>query len=286
MTHFAAPLRTVALTLCLSVSLVGCSTMEGVQADFDSLFRTTSPAKATEKYMIQTMTVEQALGEYAAHGPSPISYDRAASVVSDGSVELYSFDSPGVPVRAASAGVTTPGQGTMAGVPSSTDPSVTVFPFSEDMYTPGVRPNNFYGVRPPVNAEPLRLGDGSTAELLPMYVGQPNRIYFDHGSAALTGAARQVIASVASQYGSMQAPITVEAHASQRAAVRDVARRTEVNYRMSMKRAMAVTKQLIAQGVPANMIKTTALGDTRPIAMEVDAESEALNRRVEILTRP
>lgn len=232
------------------------------------------------------MTVEQALGEYAAHGPAPMSYDRVASVVGGGGVVLYSLDNPGMPSQPGASVPVVPVSGISAGVPSSTDPSVTVFPFSEDMYTPGVRPNNYYGVRPPVNAEPLRVGDEAGMDMVPMYVGQPNRIYFDHGSAALTGAARQVIASVARQYNTTRAPITVEAHASQRAAVRDPIRRAEVNYRMSMKRAMAVTKQLIAQGVPANMIKTTALGDTRPIAMEVDPESEALNRRVEILTRP
>lgn len=267
--------RPVLLALGLALMLGGCSTVDGMLSDIDRMFSRPEPVQQA-----RPMTVEDVMGDLMAPAmpePAMMSYDHAASAVSNSSVQLYSLDMPGRAVAPArvSAGTGTFG---MTGVPSSADPSVTVFPFSEDMYTPGVRPSMYYGVRPP---EVMAAGD---IERIPAYIGQPNRIYFDHGSAALGATARQVIASVAQHYqGGL---IAVEAHASQRAQVSDPVHRAEVNYRMSMRRAMAVTKQLIAQGVPAERIKTTALGDTRPVAEEVDARTEGLNRRVEILTGP
>lgn len=267
--------RPVLAALGLVFALGGCSTVDGMFSDLDRMFSRPAPEQ-----VVQPMTVEDVMGDLmtpSAAEPAMMSYDHAASAVSGSSIQLYSLDTPGRAVAPArvSAGTGTFG---MAGVPSSADPSVTVFPFTEDMYTPGVRPSTYYGVRPP---EVVAEGD---IERIPAYIGQPNRIYFDHGSAALGATARQVIASVAQRY--QGGIVAVEAHASQRAQVTDPIRRAEVNYRMSMRRAMAVTRQLIAQGIPAERIKTTALGDTRPVTQEVDARTEALNRRVEILTGP
>lgn len=211
-----------------------------------------------------------------------LSYDKIASQYSNDSVELFSLEGEPQPVRVASAGERRSGGRSdfgLQGIPSNTDPSVTVFPFSDDMYTPGVSPEALgysSAQLTPMPGDPIP-GD---IDNLATFTGNPNIIYFQHGSSALSATARQVIASVAQKDGL----ISVEGHASQRAQVSDPVERGILNLQMSMKRAMNVTKELIKQGVPPTSIKTTAFGEARPAVPEVDSEAEAKNRRVEIRT--
>ena len=269
------------------ILLAGCASVEGFKKDVNAFF--SGPEEEDRVvYSNPPVPLDQV----------DLTYDRVAGEISNRDVQLFSLDGPGQAIRparqyAGAGGRVSAGTGGYGfqGMPSSTDPSVTVFPFTADMYTPGVKPG--YRIDRPY---PASQGAGYTYlsvdntgahymtdyESVPMYVGSPNKIYFNHGSAALSATARQVVASVAQQaYGRM---INVEGHASHRAQVKDPDQRARVNYRMSMKRAMAVTKALIAQGVPKEMIKTTARGDTMPAAEEIDRQAEALNRRVEILT--
>lgn len=275
--------KNAVLSIGLALMLGACSTVDGVLADFDYMLTGPKASKA-ETVELSPMTVEEAMGVPVTTAPvTPMTYDQIAGAVSSPDVELFSLDDPGQPLLQ-SGGRVVAGTGTfgLSGVPSSTDPSVTVFPFSEDMYTPGVKAGLYRGVHP-ANARPVMPMDSENIDLLPMYTGSPNKIYFEHSSAALSATAREVIASAARNF---DGTITVEGHASHRAQVKDPKEKIRVNYRMSMKRAMAVTKALIAQGVPAERIKTTAKGDTQPVAEEVDREAEALNRRVEIMSRP
>lgn len=275
--------KNAVLSIGLALMLGACSTVDGVLADFDYMLTGPKAGKA-ETVELSPMTVEEAMGAPVTAIPvTPMTYDQIAGAVSSPDVELFSLDDPGQPLLQ-SGGRIVAGTGTfgLSGVPSSTDPSVTVFPFSEDMYTPGVKAGLYRGVHP-ANARPMMPMDSENIDVLPMYTGSPNKIYFEHSSAALSATAREVIASAARNF---DGTITVEGHASHRAQVKDPKEKIRVNYRMSMKRAMAVTKALIAQGVPAEMIKTTAKGDTQPVAEEVDREAEALNRRVEIMSRP
>lgn len=275
--------KNAVLSIGLALMLGACSTVDGVLADFDYMLTGPKAGKA-ETVELSPMTVEEAMGAPVTAIPvTPMTYDQIAGAVSSPDVELFSLDDPGQPLLQ-SGGRIVAGTGTfgLSGVPSSTDPSVTVFPFSEDMYTPGVKAGLYRGVHP-ANARPMMPMDSENIDVLPMYTGNPNKIYFEHSSAALSATAREVIASAARNF---DGTITVEGHASHRAQVKDPKEKIRVNYRMSMKRAMAVTKALIAQGVPAEMIKTTAKGDTQPVAEEVDREAEALNRRVEIMSRP
>lgn len=279
--------KNAVLSIGLALMLGACSTVDGVLADFDHMFTGTKKSSKAEIVELSPMTVEEAMGGTIAAAPAaPMTYDQIAGAVSSPAVELFSLDDPGQPLQQ-SGGRVVAGTGTfgLSGVPSSTDPSVTVFPFSEDMYTPGVKAGLYRGVRPGHTRGAMMGNDGANAnaDLLPMYTGNPNKIYFEHSSAALSATAREVIASAARNF---DGTITVEGHASHRAQVKDPKEKIRVNYRMSMKRAMAVTKALIAQGVPAEMIKTTAKGDTQPVAEEIDREAEALNRRVEIMSRP
>lgn len=290
------------LMIGLTLMLGACST-----ADVDQMFKKGEGAQQEEITHVDLLPEgtlpAEADGVITPTSQLDLSYDHVAANVSNSSVELFSVDDPGQPVRALNyravaynAGTRqTAGTGTygMEGVPSSTDESVTIFPFTSDMFTPGVKPGmpGFRGAPQGYNyADGTGSGPSVMAnpamqiEDIPLYVGSPDTIYFNHGSAALSAVAREVIARVTS--GGQGNRVIVEAHASKRAVVTDPVRRSEVNHRMSMQRAMEVTKALIAQGVPEHMIKTTALGDTKPAVPEVNREAEAMNRRVEILSRP
>lgn len=293
--------RQTFLMIGLTLMLGACSTVDGFFADVDQMFKKSADKTVTEVNYVEPLpdgTLPSG-GVVAPTSQMDLSYDRVAADISNSSVELFSLDQqPGQPVSPpayATAARQTAGTGTygMEGVPSSTDESVTIFPFSSDMYTPGVkaglpafrRAPQGYNYADGTGSGPSMMAYPATQiEDIPLYVGSPDTVYFNHGSAALSAVAREVIARVAS--GSAGNRVIVEAHASKRAAVTDPVQRAEVNHRMSMRRAMAVTKALIAQGVPEHMIKTTALGDTKPAVPEVDREAEALNRRVEILSRP
>lgn len=223
-------------------------------------------------------------------GQQDLSYNRLAGQYSNDSVQLYSLDEPGRPmtnrpmsnhpVSAAGMAVGSSAYYGPGGVPSSTDPSVTVFPFSDSALAPGTDPSyRPHGVaRRPVAAA---AGGYAAMDSLPMYTGNPNTVYFEHGSSALSATARKAIASAARGYGGH---VVVEGHASQRTHTTDPVQSGIINLQMSMKRAMAVTKQLIRDGVPPESIKTTAYGAGKPAVMETDRATEAKNRRVEILT--
>lgn len=295
--------RKIILMIGVTLMLVGCTTVDGFFADVDKMFKKDGGAQNEVVYLDPLPDGTLPAGAKGVIAPSAqmdLSYDRVAADVSSSSVELFSLDAaPGAPVQALAYDTgsrQTAGTGSygMDGVPSSTDESVTIFPFTSDMYTPGIKAGmpgyrsipRGYDYTDGTGAGPSMMAHPAVQiEDIPLYIGSPDVVYFNHGSAALSAVAREVIARVAAS-GGQGNRVIVEAHASKRAAVTDPVQRAEVNHRMSMKRAMAVTRALIAQGVPETMIKTTALGDTKPAVPEVDRDAEALNRRVEILSRP
>lgn len=62
--------------------------------------------------------------------------------------------------------------------------------------------------------------------------------------------------------------------------------RFEDNWGLSAQRALTVTRTLIDQGLPADRVFAAAFGQHHPAAPNHDADSRALNRRVEIGTVP
>ena len=54
------------------------------------------------------------------------------------------------------------------------------------------------------------------------------------------------------------------------------------NMNLSQRRANAAKNFLVSQGIPANRIRTQAMGESEPIASNETAEGMALNRRVEV----
>lgn len=289
--------RKTILMMLMALSLNACAAADKFGSDVRAVFNGDSDRSGKVVYVDENsngdtvgtdgnvMVMSQAADDLGTYSK------LASQYAGDSSVELYSLDNPGQPLsnaRTSTDGVTTYSLDSgNAGKISSTDPSVTVFPFSDDMFTTGIRHNPRAGMpRGPAGGLTPELpmdgvGAYRGADDVALFTGNPNTIYFEHGSAALNATARQVIASAARNYGGS---VHVAAHASQRAQTNDPVERGILNIQMSMKRALAVTKQLIRDGVPPEAIKTTAYGDAQPAVPETDRQAEAKNRRVQILT--
>lgn len=54
------------------------------------------------------------------------------------------------------------------------------------------------------------------------------------------------------------------------------------NWELSAQRALTVTRELIAAGLPADRVFAAAFGDQQPVAPNFDESGRALNRRVEM----
>ena len=58
------------------------------------------------------------------------------------------------------------------------------------------------------------------------------------------------------------------------------------NWELSAKRALTVTRALIAQGMPAELVFAAAFGAQQPVVANTDDESRSKNRRVEMAPVP
>ena len=71
-------------------------------------------------------------------------------------------------------------------------------------------------------------------------------------------------------------------HSSQRTRDMDPVKHKMINFRVSVKRADIVAKELKRHGVESRKILVAAVGDAQPIYFEVMPSGEAGNRRAEI----
>ena len=127
-------------------------------------------------------------------------------------------------------------------------------------------------VAPPVPARPQK----ASKTLL---VGT---IYFGDGSAKLRQQDISVIQAVKDVFNQMGGLVRVVGHSSMGARNHDPARRAAVNYKISLRRANAVAKELVRQGIPANDLEVIAKGDREPVYAETSQTGAAHNRRTEI----
>ena len=58
------------------------------------------------------------------------------------------------------------------------------------------------------------------------------------------------------------------------------------NWELSAQRALTVTRELVAAGLPADRVFAAAFGDQQPVAPNLDESGRALNRRVEMAPVP
>jgi OmpA-OmpF porin, OOP family len=102
-------------------------------------------------------------------------------------------------------------------------------------------------------------------------------VYFDTNSATLSPTARQLVrqAATAAQQASLT-HIAVTGHA-------DTVGSSQYNQALSVRRANAVRAELIAQGVPADEIGTSGVGESQLAVPTAQGVNEPRNRRVVIM---
>ncbi len=114
---------------------------------------------------------------------------------------------------------------------------------------------------------------GSRQEFASAAVG--DRIWFDTDSSEVNAKGQDVLNKQAQwlrQYSQYSA--SIEGHADERGT-------DQYNFSLGAKRAAAVQAYLAARGVPANRLKTTSFGKTRPVQQcnEGDDACQSQNRR-------
>ena len=222
-------------------------------------------------------------------------YDQVATEMSDSQIQLYGLagDMP-QPLMAGNPKPPLQKSYRGQGVPAA-DTSVTVYPLDESYET---APQNYMPQRLfPATATnekriavPAPVMSNMTAQqrptLQPVQQGDgivPSRIYFAHDSKNLTESGRNVVEHVAQSYNGQS--IAVEGHASSRSEQKTTVERKIMNLRVSMDRALTVSRALMQDGVPAEAIETKAFGDTKPPLVSVGMDPEAAARRVEVFSR-
>jgi len=101
-------------------------------------------------------------------------------------------------------------------------------------------------------------------------------IYFDFDSSAITDAAMPMLKAHAEYLSSKGASITLEGHADERGT-------REYNIALGERRADAVRRVLMANGVNANQIKVVSYGEERPALLGHDESAWSKNRRAELM---
>lgn len=102
-------------------------------------------------------------------------------------------------------------------------------------------------------------------------------IYFDFDSASIRSEYAQAIASHAAHLvDNARMAVRLEGHTDERGS-------REYNIGLGERRAQAVRRALMLQGVSGDQISTVSLGEERPAVTGGDEEAWAMNRRVEIV---
>lgn len=107
-------------------------------------------------------------------------------------------------------------------------------------------------------------------------------LYFANGSDKLNGVDMAELSRVAKYAREHNTPVKIMGHASHKVNAKALSKREAINLDISQKRTQKVATTLAGMGVNPKMMSATAYSDWRPAEVEVDAKSEALNRRVEI----
>lgn len=163
-----------------------------------------------------------------------------------------------------------------AGRPFGGDANVMVFPL-DDQAIPSYAGR---GEIPPM-IEPTPLTPAPYDQSL---MNDANRIYFNHGQTSVSAEGQKVTSAIADQCRAGGCGIVkIDGHASTRAVAKDEVQRRLINLKVSMERAINVSRQLIRQGIPADAIQLTAHGDRVPPSVSPGTDIEAASRRVEIM---
>lgn len=215
---------------------------------------------------------------------------KMASQSSRNHVQIYRPDGDDMS-RISSSG-SSAWQQNMGGMPSAQDSRVTIFPLDEMGGSSG---SGLYAGSYIAPGAAYMGGSDRFTESAPSYTGpiegqryssagggsMPSKIYFAHGSSRLDSEDRRILSQVAEEAKfAPVARISIEGHASSRVQTSDPVQARILNLKQSMNRAVAVSNNLIQNGVPPEKIKTLSWGDTKPPANGSEAEA----RRVDIYT--
>ena len=107
-------------------------------------------------------------------------------------------------------------------------------------------------------------------------------IVFGDGSSRLGSVDQRILRDVMAIQRERGGHLTIVGHASSRTRTMDPARHRQINQQMSVARAQAIAKALVAMGVPQRDISVSARADADPMYYEVMPTGEAGNRRAEI----
>lgn len=222
-------------------------------------------------------------------------YDAVAQEMSGTDVHVYSLDnnaaSTGLPEAAAKEG---PQKYQTIRSVVSEDSSVTVYPFDGGTMVEAAhkqsmpQPTAPIRLAPPTGNAQAPSQDGGMGQPLSWQPQErqshkiaPSRIYFAHDSVKLTPSGHEVVGHVVKDFQQGE-KLSVEGHASPRAEQKNPIERKIVNLKVSMERALSVSRALMLKGVPADAITTKAYGDTRPPMISGGMDPNAAARRVDI----
>ena len=250
--------------------------------------------KGTEKSNIEVVNNEEVRtkGTQATTSINDQELKNLSTKFSGGSVEIFDVDGDGQ--------IATPSstiQQDYIGIPAANDPRVVVYPLDGDtgVYSAPIGQPQFqnkngvggygYNQGMAITSAPV---DGWVDEgmdvaggVLSPRVGQNiSSVYFGYGSSKLNSESKHALISVAqtAKFAPVER-VSIEGHASRKTQTSDPIKSKILNLKESMNRAQSVTQNLIENGVPAEKIKTTAWGDTKPTS-----GGDSANRRVDIVT--
>ncbi|MBT5663950.1 MAG: OmpA family protein [Rhodospirillaceae bacterium] len=110
-------------------------------------------------------------------------------------------------------------------------------------------------------------------------------IYFADGSTVVQRVDTSILRQIADAQKQSGGMLAIVGHASGRAKTFDAARRSAINYEVSLRRAKSVGAALVGLGVPPSRLQMDGAGDSKQVYSEFTAAGEAANRRVEIFLR-
>lgn len=113
----------------------------------------------------------------------------------------------------------------------------------------------------------------------PATTGCPSAtVHFDFDSTVLSASTRKELDTVAGCLRGNTASIRVEGHCDERGT-------TDYNIALGQRRADAVQRYLVGQGVSPNRIRTVSYGEERPVDRSGTDSAHAQNRRAELIIR-
>lgn len=99
-----------------------------------------------------------------------------------------------------------------------------------------------------------------------------DRVFFEYNSDVLSVEAKSVISAQSAFLKSIKSKVTVEGHCDTRGS-------REYNFALGKKRADAVVKELVKNGLDAKLVKAVSYGKDRPEMEDESEKSHQLNRR-------